>query len=96
MDFSDLSRIIKKCIVNKFDHALVLNKNTAKKYLTGKGASADKYLLVEFQPTCENLLLHFAGILRNKFSKTTFLHHLKLRETRNCYAEWFADDNKSK
>ena len=92
MDFADLKKIVNENIIMKYDHALVLNANTPhKKSINNK--LFEKVNLVKFQPTCENMLVHFAETLRNKFTKNVRLHHLKLRETPSSYAEWFSDDN---
>lgn len=92
MDFGDLKKIIKKLIVDKLDHALVLSKNSPY-YTSNLEQHTPKLVLVDYQPTCENMLLDFRNILKDKFPEGTELLHLKLRETATGYAEWFAYDN---
>lgn len=90
MDFTDLKKIVSDTITGTFDHALVLNKNTPPGLYAG--LNGQKLILVGFQPTCENLVLHFAEKLRKSFG-TAKLHHLRLEETSTSYAEWYAEDN---
>ena len=93
IDFSDLKKIVNENIVKKFDHSLVLNENTPHKDFLVKNLLFGEIILVKFQPTCENMLAHFAETLKNKFERNVRLHHLKLRETPSSYAEWFSEDN---
>ena len=46
-----------------------------------------------FQPTCENLILHFADIIRQALPQGVSLHSLRLHETATSYVEWFESDN---
>jgi 6-pyruvoyltetrahydropterin/6-carboxytetrahydropterin synthase len=91
VDFSDIKRIVNDEIIQPFDHSLVLNKNTEKNMHSG--LLDQKLILVDFQPTCENLIIHFAKRLKKVLPPTPILHHLVLRETNTSYAEWYADDN---
>ena len=61
MDFGDLKTIVKKEIVTKFDHAVVLNSNSPHKELAGTISDhSHKVVLVPYQPTSENMLIDFA------------------------------------
>lgn len=88
VDFSELKEIVKSNIVDKFDHALVLNAISPHKKF-------EKVILVNYQPTCENLLIDFVKKIKPRLPKNIHLHHLCLRETSTSYAEWYAEDNKS-
>lgn len=92
MDFGDLKRIVRKHIVDEFDHALVLNKESADEYQRGHEMFG-RTILVDYQPTSENMLIDFAHRLQSALPVEVKLHHLLLRETVTSYAEWFADDN---
>ena len=96
IDFKDLKKIVESEIVNKFDHATVFNKNTPHvelaKALSDRGHHV---LLVDYQPTSEMMILDFAKIIQKKLPPKVQLHSLKLQETGNSYAEWFAFENKS-
>ncbi len=92
MDFGDLKKIVYQTIINRFDHSIAININTSNysalcRELFGKVEALD------FQPTCENLIAHFAGLIKEKLPAGVLLHHLKLHETASSYAEWFSSDN---
>ncbi|MFO7868862.1 MAG: 6-carboxytetrahydropterin synthase [Bacteroidales bacterium] len=93
MDFGELKKIIKPDIVDKFDHALVLNQDHDIDEKIRQTQDDGKYIVVPFQPTCENLVYHFAGIILSKLPKETELLSLRLYETPTSWAEWFAEDN---
>jgi len=93
IDFTLLKGIIKENIVNKLDHALLLNAQMQDKENLRTNKLFERVLFTEYQPTCENLLADFAFILKDKFPKMVKLYSLKLKETATSYAEWYADDN---
>ncbi len=93
MDFGDLKKIVNKLIVNKFDHSIILN---SKSKLSLSKSSEEMFIrihFVDYQPTCENLVIYFAKILKKHLQKNVELFSIKLHETANSYAEWFASDN---
>lgn len=88
LDFSTLKEIVQQRIIEPFDHALVLphpKHSTPPTDLLGDFAA--KLVWVEFQPTTENLLLHFAHLLEGAFPTDTRLFSLKLYETESSCAE---------
>lgn len=91
MDFSVMKQIILDEVVNKYDHSIVLNCE----YLNLDIIKANfaHVNVVDFQPTCENLITHFADILKDKFPEGIRLFSIRLYETAKLYAEWFASDN---
>jgi len=93
IDFGDLKKIVREIIVNKFDHALVLNNKTPHESLKGSNEMFDKMIFVDYQPTSENLIIDFAERIREKLPEGINLYSMKLRETATSYAEWFAGDN---
>jgi len=93
LDFGDLKKIVKSEIVDIFDHATVLNENSPHKELAEKiKPHSPKVLLVDYQPTSENMLIDFADKISARLPDSVALHSLKLYETNNSYAEWFASD----
>lgn len=90
-DFSDIKKIIAENIIKHYDHALLLEKNAPKEIT--EGLKEHRLILTEFQPTCENLLIHFVKTLRPLLPEELQLHHIFLRETNTSYAEWYAEDN---
>lgn len=96
LDFGDLKHIVKTEIVDVFDHATVLNENSPHKELAEKiKTHSPKVLLVNYQPTSENMLVDFSERISKKLPNSVTLHSLKLYETQNSYAEWFASDQQS-
>ncbi len=93
MDFGDLKKIIKKQIVDPFDHALLLNSEVPKEELEKIGEPFTNIVVLPYQPTSENFLLDFAKRIGELLPEEVKLHSMRLRETSNSYAEWFADDN---
>lgn len=92
MDFGDLKKIVRNNIVDEFDHALVLNRESAADFIS-EGEMFGRTILVDYQPTSENMLIDFATRLKGQLPSNVKLHHLLLRETVTSYAEWFAEDN---
>ena len=52
-------------------------------------------VIVDYQPTCENLVCDFAARISGLLPQGISLYSLKLYETATSYAEWFADDNET-
>lgn len=92
MDFGDLKKIVKKLIVDRLDHAYMINKNTPKEYLTTGNQLFNRLELLDYQPTCENMVIDFAKKIKAELPQGIKLHSLKLNETANSFAEWYADD----
>lgn len=93
MDFSDLKEAVKEPIVDYFDHSLVINRE-AKMYLPSEPhAMYDKVHTLDFQPTCENLVLYIAEIVKARLSPGIELLSVRLYETATSFAEWYATDN---
>lgn len=90
-DFGDLKRLVQEKVIERYDHALVLNtaveqsvQDVIKKYY-------DKVLIVDFQPTTENLLGDFAQRIMEALPVSIKLYSLRLSETENSFAEWYND-----
>jgi 6-pyruvoyltetrahydropterin/6-carboxytetrahydropterin synthase len=94
IDFSDLKKIVTEEIVDQFDHATVFNQNTPHVELANELSSRGHHvILVDYQPTSENMVVDFAQKIINRLPKQIHLHSLKLQETESSFAEWFAADN---
>lgn len=90
LDFSDLKGVVKKHIIDEFDHKLILREDSR-----FKGIEKDnkRVRYVSYQPTCENMLLEMVDIVKKQLPLAVQLKSMLLRETANSYAEWFAEDN---
>jgi 6-pyruvoyltetrahydropterin/6-carboxytetrahydropterin synthase len=94
IDFTDLKKIVKEEIVDQFDHATVFNKNTPHIELAKELQSRDHHvILVDYQPTSENMVIDFANRIKNRLPQGIELHSLKLQETETSFAEWYQSDN---
>ena len=94
IDFGDLKKIVKNTIVDPFDHATVLNSTTPHIELAKElEKHGHKIILVDYQPSSENMVLDFAEKIKALLPNNIQLHSLKLRETETAYAEWYASDN---
>lgn len=94
IDFSDLKKIVKEKIVDVFDHATVFNKNTPHLELAKELQDRDhSVILVDYQPTSENMIQDFAQIIKNELPTHIQLFSLRLQETESSFAEWYASDN---
>jgi len=92
IDFADLKKIVEEKVINTFDHALVVSKSFERRYNLLQG-SFTNLVVLDFQPTCENLVAEFADRLKFNFPSGVHLHSLRLYETPKSYAEWFSSDN---
>lgn len=94
IDFTDLKAIVKEEIVDVFDHATVFNKNTPHVELAKELSSRGHHvILVDYQPTSENMVIDFAKKIQDRLPHDIQLHSLKLQETESSFAEWYASDN---
>ena len=94
MDFGDLKRIVNSEVVDRLDHSFVLRDSSQNtELLNALGNKFNKIVLVDYQPTCENMLADFAERLQKALPANVELHSLRLHETATSYAEWYAEDN---
>ena len=94
MDFNDLKKLVQEEIIERCDHALMLNKSQKAEicYHEGESALWKKTIFVDYQPTSENMLGDFAQRIENRLPQHVRLHHLVLHETATSSAEWWAED----
>lgn len=91
IDFKLLKDIVNKNIIDKFDHALVLEEGTP---LSNElSTEYPNVYLTNFRPTTENLICFFAQAIKENLPQGINLYSLKLHETASSYIEWFAEDN---
>ena len=93
IDFKDLKKIIKGLIVDELDHSMILRKDTPPELLSVMQKNYERIVLVDYQPTSENMIIDFAARIKAALPPNVKLHHLKLWETVTSYTEWFAEDN---
>jgi 6-pyruvoyltetrahydropterin/6-carboxytetrahydropterin synthase len=91
MDFGKLKKLIKSNVIDEFDHAFVINDNSPQAPdFDHMKLPFENVKKVSFQPTSENLIIHFAGIISQLLPETITLYSLKLSETDTSFVEWFA------
>lgn len=93
MDFGDLKRIVQKEITDQVNHALVLNNQTNADLIAVLKQNYERIVAVPYQPTTENLLTDFVQRIQSQLPAHVSLFSLRLYESENSYAEWFASDN---
>ena len=92
MDFGALKKIVNKLIVEPLDHAFVVNANTPDEWFNNQSQLFEKTYKVDYQPTCENMVIDFAEKIKSALPKDIELFSIKLHETATSFAEWYASD----
>ena len=86
IDFTDLKKIVKEEIVDKFDHATVFNKNTPHLELATLLSERDHdVILVDYQPTTEMMVIDFAEKINKRLPENIALFPIKLQETETSF-----------
>ncbi len=96
LDFGVLKRIVHEEVISQLDHALVLRATESDGAL--RQMLSERFgnvVTVDYQPTCENMLVDFAARIAARLPQGVKLHSLRLHETATSYAEWFAEDNEN-
>ncbi len=93
MDFGDLKKIIKENILDTHDHYVAINKNSPHNDIKFENYNIEQIQRKNYQPTCENMVIEFAEIIKSKLPDNIKLHSVRLFETQTSSAEWNADDN---
>ncbi|MFN8257610.1 MAG: 6-carboxytetrahydropterin synthase [Bacteroidales bacterium] len=93
IDFGEIKKIVKTNIVDIFDHSVVLNKKAPVNELLKTEQMFERIHLLDYQPTCENMVVDFAMKIKALLPGGIHLHSVKLYETATSSAEWNAYDN---
>lgn len=92
VDFSELKKIVKEVVIDHYDHFLVLHAESPILQEMDVRAFYERVRIVDFQPSCENLLLDILQRLKSDFPKSLSLVKLRLDETPTSFAEWLIED----
>ncbi len=92
-DFGDLKNIVNNQIIKKYDHSIILNKDTDTSSFENLSELFSRKHYTNYQPTCENMVLDFVEIIKQNLPSYIKLFSVKLYETANSYAEWALSDN---
>jgi 6-pyruvoyltetrahydropterin/6-carboxytetrahydropterin synthase len=94
MDFGELKAIVAQQITDRLDHSFVMRRTAeAESVAEVMKSQFTNVILVDYQPTCENMLQDFAARLKAALPEGVELHSLRLHETATSYAEWYNDEN---
>jgi len=93
MDFGDLKKIVKKNVVERFDHSLMVSGFAPAESVGAYKQHFGNVIVSNYQPTCENLVADIAAIISPMMPEGISLHSVKLYETATSFAEWHASDN---
>ncbi len=93
MDFGALKAIVKEEVVEPMDHSVVVSDKAPSEQLLQLPQMTERYHIMPYQPTCENLLVEFAKRISARLPQGVSLFSLRLHETGNSFAEWYASDN---
>lgn len=93
MDFGELKKMVRSNIVDRFDHSLMVNSLFPDEQIQLLKQTTNRIIVVDFQPTSENIVAFIAEILQQHLPSDVSLFSLRLYETVTSFAEWFASDN---
>ncbi len=93
LDFSVLKKIINEKIVNKMDHTVVVSSKAPIDKLDTFTQMFHRLEVVDYQPTCENMVVDFVERIKKELPGYLDLFSVKLYETATSYAEWYSTDN---
>lgn len=94
IDFSTLKKMVQQQIISKLDHSLMINEKAPLEKLNELGEMYERHHVVPFQPTSENMVVFIADKVKPLLAEHLMLFSVRLYETSNSFAEWFAEDNK--
>lgn len=88
IDFGEIKGAVERSVVATFDHSLVIRRSPqTEEVVEVLERHFERINAVEWQPTSENLLAHFAGLIAPLLPAGVRLHSLRLHETENNCAE---------
>lgn len=91
MDFSKLKKIVQNQILEDLDHALMIEIHSP--FYQNMKAMDLKKKVVDFQPTCENLVLYIKNEILKSLPQNLELFSVTLYETASSHATWCKIDN---
>jgi len=89
-DFKELKQAVRDSVIKKLDHKLVLSGNYRSRH---PGIAAlENLLILEAEPSAENLLIYIQTLLTPGLPATVRLVELRLYETKDSYATLIIPD----
>jgi len=93
IDFSILKKLVQLHVVSELDHSLMINQHAPTDKLSELGQMYERHHVVPFQPTSENMVVYIANKVQSILPEHLELFSVRLYETSNSFAEWYAEDN---
>jgi len=87
MDFAELKSILKTCIEEPFDHAVVLHKDDRLANIIDEIFPEFNLYIFDMQPTAENFARLVAMEINHKLPRSLVLRSVKVWETATSFAE---------
>ena len=88
VDFGVIKEIVERTIVEPYDHSLLLRRTAeAQEVVEVLTRHFEGVYAFDWQPTSENILLHFASLIAPHIPQGIRLHSLRLHETAHNCAE---------
>ncbi|MCQ2320454.1 MAG: 6-carboxytetrahydropterin synthase [Bacteroidales bacterium] len=90
MDLHDLKCLVNDNVVSKLDHAFVLSSAMPADFIAIVKRDFEKVVVVDYQPTSENLIMDMVAKLQTLLPPNVSLHSIRLQETPGSFVEWEA------
>ena len=88
IDFKEVKRAVEESVVSLYDHSFIIRRTAAtEEVVEVLSRHFSRIRVVDWQPTSENLLVHFAELIASKLPEGVRLHSLRLHETATSCAE---------
>lgn len=88
IDFGVIKEIVERNVVEPYDHSLLLRRTAqTEEVVEVLSRHFEGVYAVDWQPTSENILSHFASLISPHLPEGIRLHSLRLHETENNCAE---------
>ena len=88
MDLHDLKCLVNDNIVSLLDHAFVVSSAMPADFISIVRRDFEKVVVVDYQPTSENLIMDMVSRLQPLLPANVALHSIRLQETPGSYGEW--------
>ena len=88
-DFKEIKKLVKRIIVDYFDHKMILSNSFLAK--NPSFSSQENLITWNIEPTAENILIYIRKLLQQKLPAELRLGKIKLYETKDSYAEWIKE-----
>lgn len=92
MDLKELKELIKRTIIDHFDHGLLLSEDQPAHVIEAVTNAYSHVHIMPYSPTSENLVREFATRIEAELPGGVQLHHIDLWETETSKASFYKDD----